>query len=240
MALDNAWVFIKGKGKKEKFVQSPRQYRESAKRGHSRNYTSFREPHYFDADKHEEAMKRMRDTLTDDLDSVNTAGTGINWPSHHTHYHDLHSHIDHSFMRAQMRLHAIRANNYEHPSLHLDYGAGDRGKGLASDKWFYNPKYMNHAHDEVSGFDSPSGGLFDDGASLDMMHRESSPDLYRVGGDHHQEYLPKGLGAQRPPNLEGIWRAQPGHLIGQEPKEGGGWRKPTDDELAQSYDHRID
>ena len=130
-----------------------------------------------------DAQKRVGDMASKDFAAVDWTHNGLSG-----NHHDVQHHMEHAMMRFQMRMHAINANNLDHPCLH-------------SDDWFYRPKHFNSPR--THGFDSATGGLFDKGDDLhDVMGNMSHADMedsFNPGGIHHQENMPHGLGVERPP-----------------------------------------
>jgi len=143
-----------------------------------------------------DAQKKVSDMLSKDFGAVDWKHNGLSG-----NHHDVHHHMEDAMMRAQMRMHAIDANNLDHPCLH-------------SDDWFYRPKHFNSPR--THGFDSATGGLFDKGLDLaEIYHGMSLSDMsqsFNPGGEHHQENMPAGLGAERTP-VVGAHEDYPEHSV---------------------------
>ena len=179
MALEDAWGVLKDKeytGGQKSFIDRATKNLDEEKLGIG---SYFHQAFYkMKAD----AQKKVGDMLSKDFGAVDWKHNALSG-----NHMDVQEHMEHAMMRAQMRMHAINANNLDHPCLH-------------SDKWFYQPKHFNSPR--THGFESPTGGLFDRGEPLhdifgNMDHGEMEQS-FNPGGVHHQENMPEGLGAARP------------------------------------------
>ena len=131
-----------------------------------------------------DAQKKVGDMLTKDFATVDWEHNALTG-----NHDDVQTHIEHAMNRAQMRMYAISAHNLDHPCL----------KG---DEWFYKPTFFNSEKHPFSSFDTSTGNLCDRGRSLhDIVHNETSHGAFLWGGDHHQDNMPEGLGAARPPRI---------------------------------------
>jgi len=187
MALADAWLFLKDeehtRGQKSLINRSTKNLREENLGRGSYFHRAFYQRRGPLTKMKADAQKKVGDMLSKDFGAVDWKHNALSG-----NHHDVHHHMEDAMMRAQMRMHAIDANNLDHPCLH-------------SDDWFYRPKFFNSVHSD--GFDSSTGGLFDKGLDLaEIYHGMSLSDMsqsFNPDGEHHQESMPHGLGAARPP-----------------------------------------
>ena len=199
MALEDAWLFLKDeehtRGQKSFIDRSTKNLHEQNRYlmgpSVSRRYDN---RHFYKVKA--DAQKKVSDMLSKDFGAVDWKHNGLSG-----NHHDVHHHMEDAMTRAQMRMHAIDANNLDHPCLH-------------SDDWFYRPKHFNSPR--THGFDSATGGLFDKGLDLvEIYHGMSLADMsqsFNPGGEHHQDNMPAGLGAERTP-VVGAREDYPEHSV---------------------------
>jgi hypothetical protein len=180
MALEDAWLFLKDK----EYTRGQKSFIDRAKKnldGQQREVRGFSGgTAAYKGQPYSEAQKKVTEMLKKDFDAVDWEHNTMS--GNHQHVQE---HIEHAMMRAQMRMHAIGAHQFDHPCL----------KG---DKWFYQPTHFNTP--DTTGFDSPTGHLFDEGRPLhEIVGETGSHGAFLWGGVHHQDNQPEGLGAKRPP-----------------------------------------